>query len=555
MSARWLVLVLCIAGCRSNDMPIVTATVPPWFEDVTASSGIDFRQVPYAEKPYFMPTIVGCGVACFDADSDGRLDLLFLQGGGSENTCRFYRQTAPMKFVDHTAQSGLGITGHNMGATIGDVNNDGRPDVVITQYGGVRLFLNDGEAKFRDASKESGILDPMWATSCAFLDYDRDGKLDLFVANYVDYDSGWPCSAPDGAPDFCAPKSFSGTADMLFHNRGNGQFEDVSLSSGIAKLVGPGLGVICADLSGDGWTDIFVANDGHPNRLWINQHNGTFRDEAVSRGVAYNAMGNAEANMGIAPADFDGDGLIDLYVTHLANETNRLWKQGPPGAFRDRTVEMKLNATRWRGTGFGTVAGDFDCDGLPDLAVMNGRVAKDLRAKNPHLGEFWGLYGERNQVFRNVGNGFDDVSIHNPTFCDNANIGRGLIAVDLDDDGGLDLVTTAVNGPAQIYRNVAPNRGHWVRIRAIDPASKRDAIGTELVVVAGEKRYLRVLNPAESFLCASAPEVHVGLGGAEKIDRIEVRWPDGAEESFPATNADRRIVLRKGSATIEEVRP
>jgi len=442
-----------------------------------------------------------------------------------------------------------------MGVAIGDVNNDGRPDVLITQANGVRLFLNLGGMKFADVTAEAGLDNPAWGTSAAFLDYDRDGWLDLVIVNYVDYDPSWPCLAPGGERDYCAPRVFPRTASRLFHNRGTERaknarvaFEDATEKSRIAEKPGPGLGVAVADFDGDGWPDIFVANDGQANHLWMNQKDGKFREEAEARGVARTTAGQVFAGMGVALGDADNDGLLDLYVTHLTGETNTLWKQGPRGRFRDLSAEWGLTATRWRGTGFGTVMADFDNDGWPDIAVANGRVTREpLPRKKPGLTPHWEPYGERNQLFANTGGKFRDVSHNNPALCGHFTVARGLACGDIDGDGALDLLVNAIGEKARLLRNVAPDRGHWVSVRAVDPHLKRDAVGAEVAVRAGGVRRVRVAGGAESFLSAGPAEAHFGLGTATAVESYEVVWPDGTRESFPGGPADRHVELRKGS--------
>jgi hypothetical protein len=564
-----LLLAAALAGCRQPGPPAASegdaADGPAWFADVTTETGLDFVHDAGPTGAYFMPQIMGSGAALFDFDGDGLLDVYLLQNGGPDSPSknRLYRQLPGGRFraVDG---SGLEIAGYNMGVAVGDVNNDGRPDVLVTQYGGnARLFLNEGDGTFTEATREAGLENPQWGTSACFVDYDRDGWLDLVVVNYLDYDRSQRCTGTAGTADFCAPQAFPGTLTRLFHNRGpvppppGGpapgrratpvRFEDVSLASGVGRVAGPGLGVVAADFNGDGWPDLFVANDGKPNRLWVNRKDGTFADEAVRRNVAFNEMGRTEANMGIALGDVDGDGLFDLVVTHLTRETHTLWRQGPRGSFRDRTASAGLSRPCWRGTGFGTALGDFDQDGFPDLAVVNGGVFRGARADNPELDPFWRDYAERNQLFANDGSGkFRDVSPQNRAFCGTPRVSRGLAVGDLFNDGSLHLLVTQVAGPARVYRNVAPGRGHWLEVRALDPALKRDAYGAEVHVDAGGRRRAGLVSTAGSFLCSNDPRVHFGLGAADRVEAVRVVWPDGTEETFPGGPADRQVVLRKG---------
>jgi hypothetical protein len=546
-------LLLCAAvlvgapGCREA-APSTGPTAPAWFADVTQERGLDFVHDAGPAGSYFMPQVMGSGAALFDFDGDGRLDILLLQGGGPKGAKnRLFHQERDGHFKDVSEGSGLDVSGYNLGVAVGDVNNDGLPDVVITQYRGVRLFLNEGKGKFREVTKEAGIDSPLWGTSAAFLDYDRDGWLDLVVVNYVEYDPSWRCAGAGGTPDFCHPNQFPGTITKLFHNKGKGKFEDVTLASGLGAVPGPGLGVVCADFDGDGWPDILVANDGKPNRLWINRHDGTFADEATPRGLAYDGVGKALANMGVALADVDGNGMTDVFITHLTEESPTLWVQEPRGMFRDRTAAIGLASPRWRGTGFGTVLADFDHDGAVDLAAVNGRVARGSSGGGEVLGPFWSRYAERNHLFVNEGGRFRDLSPTQEVFCGTPGVYRGLACGDVDGDGAVDLLVTAVGGRARLYRNVAPKRGHWLLVRAVDPALHRDAYGAEVVVRAGSRRWVGLVNPGQSYLCSHDPCVHFGLGEVERVDAIEVRWPDGKQEIFEGRATDQVIELRRGA--------
>ena len=535
--------------------------MPAWFVDVSRDVGLDFvhDSGPPPGDRYFMPQIIGSGAALFDYDNDGRLDIYLVQnaGPGSKAHNRLYHQEKDGTFTDVSKGSGLDVTGYGMGVAIGDVDNDGFPDVLLTEFGRIRLFHNNGNGTFTEVTKDAGLVNAQWATSACFVDYDRDGWLDLVVTNYVDYDPTRVCNLAGGRPDYCHPKVFADETTRLFRNRSRGEpmgavrFEDVTLAAGLGTTPGAGLGVVAADFDGDGWPDILVANDAQPNRLWINQKNGTFRDEAPQRGLAYNGLGQRQGNMGIALGDIDDRGRFAVFITHLTEETNTLFTQEPRGLFRDVTGASGLANSRWRGTGFGTVLGDFDNDGALDLAVVNGRVSRS-RAEpesgaEAELGAVWAPYAERNQLFAGDGKGrFRDVSASQPAFCGRPGIGRGLAVGDLNNDGGLDLLVTSIGGRARLFRNVAPNRGHWLLVRAVDPALKRDAHGAEIVVeVAGKRRHAWI-NPGSSYLCSNDPRAHFGLGAAARVDAIDVRWPDGLIERFPGRDADQVVLLRKG---------
>lgn len=533
-----------------------------WFRDVTEGAGLDFVHDAGPTGSYFMPQIMGSGAALFDANDDGLLDIYLLQNAGPDSGAKnqLFQQRADGSFQNVTDRSGLGFDGHNMGAATGDVDNDGRTDVLVTQVGGLKLFLNQGDGRFRDVTQESGLDCPSWGTSAAIFDFDRDGWLDLIVVCYVDYDRAHPCGPASGQRDYCHPSEFRGAVARLFRNlggaagparAGTARFQDITAAAGLAKVPGPGLGVVCFDADGDGWPDIFVANDSQANRLWINQRDGRFVEEAVTRGAALNGMGQAQANMGIAVADVDRDGHLDLFVTHLTEETHTLWKQGPRGLFRDHTAAAGLATPRWRGTGFGTFLGDFDHDGWVDLAVVNGRVARTGTFQETP--SYWDAYVERNQIFANDGAGrFRDLSLQNQDFCATPRISRGLAAGMLrPDDGTLSLLVTTIAGPARLYKNVVPQRGHWLMVRPLvscpgNPKAHRDAHGALVTVRAGDRTLICLASPAQSYLCSCDPRAHFGLGSAAQVDAIEVDWPDGVREVFPGCASDQLVNLRQG---------
>jgi hypothetical protein len=571
------VLILCLPaalaclGCR-RDLPeredIAPIEDPVWFRDDTEKVGLQFHHEAGPTTGYFMPQIMGSGAALLDFDNDGRFDLYFLQNGGPESSARnrLFHQTADGRFEDVSAGSGLDIAGHNMGAAVGDMDNDGWLDLLITQYRGVRLFRNKGNGVFHDVTQEAGLSNPSWGASAAFFDYDRDGWLDLIVVNYVDYDPSRQCG------DYCHPRVFPGSEARLFHNRGGDSeghwrgFQDVTAAAGLTRRAA-GLGVVCADFDGDGWPDILAANDSTANHLWINRHNGTFVEEARRRGVAFDQHSNTQANMGATVGDVDGDGRLDLFITHLTTETHTLWRQTAKGLFVDSTVAARLTIPHWRGTGFGTILADFDLDGALDIAVVNGRVSRvasladmdndennaavsNAPAKDG-LTPYWARYAERNQLFQNDGRGvFHDISRGNQVFCGAFAVSRGLVWGDFDKDGGIDLVTTAVAGPARFYRNIAAGRGHWLIVRARDPARKRDAYGAVVRFQAAGRKRIGLINPGQSYLCSGDPRAHFGLGSIDRVEEIRVDWPDGpleeAAEIFPCGRVDRVLVLERG---------
>lgn len=490
-----------------------------------------------------MPEQIGSGAALIDYDDDGRLDIYLIQNDGRARNQLFHQETDG-KFRNVSEGSGVDVAGRGMGAAVGDVNNDGRPDLLVTEYGAVRLFANLGGGKFTNSIS---LDNPRWATSAAFFDYDLDGWLDLVIANYLDFDPTHECYDALGRQEYCSPTDVPGTITKLFRNRGGTTFEDVTVPSGLAKYPGPGLGVVCADFNADHRPDILVADDERPNRLFINRGDGTFSEEAVMRGIGLDALGRPAANMGIGVGDANSDGLLDVFITHLTDERHNIWYQGPAGLFQDRTAAVGLTESSWRGTGFGAVMADFNNDGHADLALVNGRIKRNptsqsFASTNAH-DAFWFPYLERNQMFANSGGGqFRDISPENPAFCAAGNVGRGLACGDLDNDGALDLVVTSISGSTRLLRNQA--RGHWLIVRAM--LERRDAYGAEVIVHAAGRQFRSWVNPGYSYLCSNDPRAHFGLGTNTLVDRIEVVWPGGQRETFRGTPANRIVVLTKG---------
>lgn len=545
----------------------------PLFVEITEEAGIDFVHRPRRSDPYFFPNVMGPGCALLDFDQDGLLDAFLINGGAATaeegslaGSNRLYHQERAGVFVDVTAGSGLESRLFGMGVAVGDINNDGLPDVYVTNYGPDRLYLNLGSGRFSEVTEAAGIDNALWGASACFVDYDRDGWLDLAVTNYVDYYPSKECADARGRKDFCGPQVFFGTADKLFRNvtgersrgdeAGSGgvppepRFEDVSLSSGIARKKGPGLGIMSADFDGDMWPDIYVANDGTANFLWINQRDGTFLEEAVLRGLAYDAQGRAQAGMGLAWGDVDADGAHDLFITHLAGETNTLYLADGAGGFRDAGPESGLAAPSFPYTGFGTVMTDLDHDGDLDVSVVNGRVKRAV--DQSVSAEFWSTYAESNHLFLNQGNGRSrELNAPDP-FITDVDVSRGLAAGDVDNDGDVDFLVANAGGPARLYRNDAEKQGHWLIIRAVEPAlGGRDAYGAVVTVVAVDRRWERLVTAGSSYLSSNDPRAHFGLGNVGVVDRVEVLWPDGSREVFAGGPVDLLRVVRHGEGELQ----
>jgi hypothetical protein len=554
---------LSLTGCDGDgaDGDVATVpveTAPGWFTDVSADSGIGFRHTSGAADGRHLPQIMGGGCALFDADGDGDLDAYLTNGAPAWGTTavgeaarnRLYRQDGDGRFVDVTQESGVGDTGYGMGVAVGDIDNDGDLDLFVTNVGPDRLYRNRGDGTFEDVTAAAGVDVDGWSTSATFVDYDRDGLLDLFVARYVVDDPARRCTDLTGRPDYCTPSIYDAETDVLLHNRGDGTFEDVSAAAGLTVVAARGLGVVAEDLDDDGWVDLYVANDGDPNHLWSNRGDGSFREVAVLQGAAYNLHAIAEAGMGVVAGDLDGDLRPDLFVTHLANESNTLYRnEGPTVGFKDMTGPAGLAATSLPYTGFGVVDLDLDLDGDLDLLVANGAVARHEPRPGVLVPSPWNEYAEQNICYINDGRGRFDLQPL-ATWGSAVEISRGLARGDIDGDGDGDLLVANVEGAPRLLRNDAPRGGHWLTVRCVDPRLDRDALGAVVFVDAGGRTQRRSITSGFSYLSASQPRAHFGLGPARRVDGIEVRWPDGRRERFDGVEADRLLDLRRGDGDV-----
>lgn len=524
-----------------------------WFVDVTEQLGLPVRHEPWPDGQFNLPEIMAGGLALFDANGDGRTDLLQVRypppsGPTEPAPDRLFLQSESGRFIE-ALDSGLEDPGYGQGAAVGDIDGDGDPDVLITNFGPNRLYRNTGGGKFEDITAEAGLTaGAEWSTAAAFVDYDRDGDLDLMVVHYVEFDPGVVCKLPNTVRDYCGPDSFRPTTDQLFENLGNGRFREVTQTAGI-DLPGKGLGLICGDFTGDGWVDLYVANDGEPNYLWVNQTDGTFREEALLRGVAVDGSGKPEASMGLVAADWNHDGQWDLLSTHLRGETNTLYLSQRPGYFRDGSAATGLAAIDRPYTGFGCAVLDIDLDGDSDLAVANGRVYRGPSNESAPTSPFWRQFVEPNLLIAGDGQGkFRSLATEGGDFTQSLAASRGLAATDLDADGDLDLVVADLADTWRVYRNDAPRAGnHWLVVRPL--TAGRDALGATVRIEAGGKAQSRLCVAAASYLTSGDPRAHFGLGPHARVERVEVEWPSGRRERFSVDEVDQvlEVVESTGS--------
>lgn len=558
-----------IGACRDadSDSSADARTAAEWFVDEAADTGLTFVHTNGLSGKFYLHEVIGPGVALLDYDSDGDLDVYAVQGErgtGSGEGGRLFRndlQDGTLRFTDVTAASGIVSTAYGMGVAAADYDNDGCVDLYLTNFGPNQLYRNDCSGRFVDVTRESGTADPGWSVSAAFADVDRDGWLDLFVGHYVNYSiaANMPCYSLSGQLDYCQPSAYPPQPSHLFRNNRDGTFTDVTAVSGMAREYGPALGVLSADVNGDGWVDIFVANDGAPNNLWVNRRNGTFRNTALLAGVAVSPEGLAKASMGLDAGDFDADGDEDIFITELTGQGADLYVNDGSGVFTDLAARAGLRAPTLPLTGFGTAWIDADNDGWLDLITVNGAVTHTAEALARK--ETFALQ-QRKQLLRNTGGPpdrrtgpyapprFEDVTAQAGAAFQTVDVGRGAAFGDVDNDGDTDVVVTNANGPLRLLINTSGQQKYWVGLRLI--TGRRDALGARVAITLPDGPVLwRRARSDGSYASANDPRVLAGLGMVASIGRVRVLWPDGSVEVWAELDVNRYHTLAQGTGTRE----
>ncbi len=560
---QWAVL---LAGAlflqvQSPKSKVQSVPTPPQvnYVDIAAEAGLDARIIAGndKQKKYIIET-TGSGVALFDFDNDGRLDVFLVNGSrlegfpeGSAPSNRLYRNLGGGKFADVTERAGLVRSGWGQGVCAGDYDNDGAVDLFVTYWGHNVLYHNNGDGTFTDVTAKAGLLhkEARWGNGCAFLDYDRDGRLDLFVANYVDFDiASTPVPGSTrhcqwkGAPVMCGPRGLKGSKSALYRNNGDGTFTDVSDKAGVSRPAGYyGLGVLTADFDNDGFTDIYVACDSTPSMLFHNNGDGTFTDIAVRAGAAYNEDGKEQAGMGVDAADFDGDGWLDIVKTNFADDTSTLYRNNRDGTFTDATFPSGLGANT-QFLGWGVAFLDIDHDTWPDIFIANGHVYPEVDAMG-----LSNAYRQRKIVYWNQRNGtFRDISLAAGPAVQVPKASRGIAVGDIDNDGSLEILVNNLEDRPQLLKNTAP-RKNWLLVKTIGTRSNRDGLGARVTVVTGARRQVNDVRSGGTYASQSDFRLHFGLGDAAKVDRLEVRWPSGLVEKFQNVAGNRIVTLKEGA--------
>jgi hypothetical protein len=537
-----------------------TAAGQPWFVDRAAASGLDFVHVNGMSGRLYIAEIMAPGVALLDYDNDGDLDVYAVQGQAldshttrAEAQDRLYRNdtTAPggsptLRFTDVTKDAGLAPRSYGMGAATGDFDNDGRVDIYLTRFGQDALLRNNGDGTFTDVFAAAALIDPGWSVAASFFDFNRDGWLDLYVSGYLRFDTRahTPCVGPNGVVDYCHPQTYRAVPGRLFRNRRDGTFEDVTVASGITEY-GPALGTLALDANADGWLDLYVANDGTENHLWLNRRDATFVDGALLAGVAVNGDGRPEGSMGVDAADYDNDGDDDLIVANLTGEGSTLYVNDGGAIFRDAAAAAGLRSRSLPYTGFGIAWLDVDNDGWLDLLTVNGAI--QTLSTLAAAGDPFPLH-QRKQLFRNRGDGtFEDATAAAGPVFELSEVGRGAAFGDVDNDGDVDVLVANSNGPLRLLVNDLGGSRRWLGVRAVTGAG-RDALGARVGIGLkdGSWRWRQVRSDG-SYASGNDPRVLFGLGSAGEAARVRVQWPDGSMEEAPVEGSNRWVTIRQGS--------
>jgi hypothetical protein len=546
-----LVITLVAAGVVVMTPTAVTlaADKPPrvevQFTDITAQAGIHFTHNAGRSGRKYLPETLGAGCAFLDADGDGWQDILLINGKdfvphGRRSVAALYHNNHNGTFTDVTAGSGLDVEMYGMGVAVADYDNDGREDVYITALDGDHLFHNEGNSKFRDVTQASGIQNANFGTSAAWLDYDRDGKVDLFVANYVQWTqkSDAFCSLDGAAKSYCTPQAYKGTRSRLFHNLGNGRFEDVTEKAGLGDPNSKSLGVTVLDYNSDGWPDLFVANDTQPNKLYRNLGNGTFKEEGVTAGLAYGEDGVARGAMGADAADYDRSGRPHLLVGNFSNQMLGLYHNEGNGLFVDEAPSSALGRSSLLFLSFGVFFFDYDLDGYLDILAANGHIEDEIGRVQSKVS-----YKETPLLFRNLGNHqFENVSSQVGQAFSKGIVARGAVYADFDHDGDLDVLISTNNGPAVLLRNDGGNRNHWLSVRLAGERSNRDGIGAVVRVESAGGKQWNMVRSGSSYCSQSDLALTFGLG-ADTAASLEVAWPSGAKQQFKNVAANQRVIV------------
>jgi enediyne biosynthesis protein E4 len=543
--------------------PKVSTTLPKdLFIDVTRAAGIDFHlNCGSKEKLYIVETQCG-GAAAFDFDNDGGMDILLVDGSTIEDyragKCyppRLYHNNHDGTFTDVSAKSGLNFCGWGYGVAIGDFDNDGWEDVYITGFHGSALYHNNHDGTFTDVTAKAGVANAdRWGTSAAFGDYDNDGNLDLYVANYVDVDidnlpkfGDGPFCQYRGIPVNCGPRGLKGARDRLYHNNGDGTFTDVTEKLGIDPDSYYGLGVLWLDYDKDGCLDLYVANDSSPSLLYHNNCKGGFTEAGAAAGVAYSSDGREQAGMGIDSADFDGDGWPDIVKTNFSDDTNNLYRNDRNGEFTDVAGAAGIGAISVPFLGFGAKFLDFDNDGWPDLFIANGHVDPQVEGQSFGVG-----YAERPFLFHNLKNGkFEEIGLRAGSALTRKYVGRAALTADFWNRGREDLLMTNLDGSPVLLRNEAQPAGHWLRIKTVGTKSNRDGFGARIEITVGGSTRSAEVRAASSFESSNDPRAHFGLGSATRVDGIVIHWPSGQVDKLGPEAADQELVIQEGRGVIE----